>query len=47
MMARIRDRSKIDLNFVGFIRMDLVNRFPEQIKLLADMNMNSQYYNSV
>lgn len=44
MMARIRDRSKIDLNFVGFIRMDLVNRFPEQIKLLADMNMNSQFY---
>jgi hypothetical protein len=38
LMCRVRDRSKIDLSFVGYNRLDLIHRKPEQLPLLRDMN---------
>lgn len=40
MMLRMRDRSKLDLNFVGYIRLDLLAQLPEQIPLLKELNFN-------
>lgn len=44
MMARIRDKSKIDLNFIGYCRLDLIARKPEQLQLLKDMNFNGFHF---
>jgi radical SAM superfamily enzyme YgiQ (UPF0313 family) len=44
MMARIRDRSKIDLTFSGYIRLDLVAKKPEQLDLLHDMNFRGMIF---
>jgi len=44
MMARVRDRSKIDLNFVGFNRIELIARKPEQLALLKAMNFNGMTF---
>lgn len=38
MMLRIRDKSKLDLSFVGFNRIELLARKKEQIPLLKDLN---------
>ncbi len=44
MLARVRDRSKIDLNFSGFLRLDLVARLPGQLELLVDLNFRGLYF---
>jgi radical SAM superfamily enzyme YgiQ (UPF0313 family) len=38
MLLRVRDKSKLDLSFSGYTRLDLIHRFPEQIPLLHDLN---------
>jgi hypothetical protein len=38
MMVRVRDRSKLNLSFTGYNRLDLIHRKPEQLQLLKDMN---------
>jgi len=38
MMLRIRDKSKLDLSFVGYSRIELMARKKEQITLLKDLN---------
>lgn len=44
MMLRIRDRSKINLSFVGYNRLDLIARKPNQIKLLKDLNFDGLFF---
>jgi hypothetical protein len=44
MLLRIRDRVKLDLNFVGYNRLDLIARKPEQLKLLKDLNFNGIFF---
>lgn len=41
MMLRIRDRCKLDLQFTGYNRLDLIARKPEQLQLLKDLNFNN------
>lgn len=38
MLLRVRDKSKLDLSFSGYTRLDLIHRFPQQIDLLHDLN---------
>jgi radical SAM superfamily enzyme YgiQ (UPF0313 family) len=38
MLLKVRDKSKLNLSFVGFNRLDLIHRFPEQISLFKDLN---------
>jgi radical SAM superfamily enzyme YgiQ (UPF0313 family) len=38
LLLRIRDKSKLDLSFTGYNRLDLVYAFPQQIKLFKDLN---------
>jgi len=38
MMLRVRDKSKLDLSFVGYNRIELMARKKEQIPLLKDLN---------
>jgi len=44
MMIRVRDKVKLNLNFIGYNRLDLIARKPEQIKLLRDLNFNSSFF---
>jgi len=44
MMLRIRDETKIDLNFVGYNRLDLIARKPEQLGLLKDLNFDGMFF---
>ena len=44
MMIRIRDQSKLDLNFVGYNRLDLMAAKPEQISLLKEMNFTGHFF---
>jgi radical SAM superfamily enzyme YgiQ (UPF0313 family) len=44
MMVRVRDKAKLNLNFIGYNRLDLIARKPEQIKLLKDLNFNSSFF---
>lgn len=44
MLLRVRDRSKIDLNFGGYIRLDLVRRKPEQLPLLVNLNFKAMFF---
>lgn len=44
LMLRVRDKSKINLNFVGYNRIDLIARKPEQLKLLKDLNFNGMFF---
>lgn len=44
MMLRVRDRSKLDLNFVGYNRLDLIAKKPEQLPLLVDLNFNGHFF---
>lgn len=37
-LVRIRDKTKLDLSFVGYARLDLIQRKPQQLQLLKDMN---------
>ena len=43
-LLRIRDRSKIDLNFSGFMRLDLIARKAEQLPMLVDLNFRGMYF---
>lgn len=43
MMLRIRDKSKLDLNFIGYNRLELISRKSEQISLLKDLNFTGHY----
>jgi radical SAM superfamily enzyme YgiQ (UPF0313 family) len=43
-LLRVRDKSKLNLSFVGYNRLDLVHRFPEQISLFKDLNFIGQHY---
>lgn len=44
MLLRVRDRSKINLSFVGYNRLDLIARKPYQIKLLKDLNFDGLFF---
>lgn len=44
MMVRVRDKSKLDLNFVGYNRLDLIGAMPEQMYLLKEMNFNGHFF---
>lgn len=43
MMLRVRDRSKLDLNFVGYNRIELINS-KNQYNLLKDLNFNGMFF---
>lgn len=43
-LLRVRDRSKLDLTFVGYNRLDLIHRFPEQISLFKDLNFLGHFF---
>ena len=43
-MLKIRDKSKIDLSFMGSCRLDLLGAKPEQMQLLRDMNFNAFFF---
>ena len=44
LLLRVRDRSKLDLMFGGYIRLDLLARKPEQIHLLNELNFNGMFF---
>lgn len=44
LLLRIRDRLKLDLNFSGYTRLDLIARKFEQLKLLKDLNFNGHFF---
>ena len=39
MMLRVRDRSKLNLSFAAFTRIDLMHRMTHQIELMKDLNL--------
>lgn len=43
-LLRVRDKSKIDLEFGAYIRLDLASKKPDQIALIRDLNIVFQYY---
>jgi radical SAM superfamily enzyme YgiQ (UPF0313 family) len=43
-LLRVRDKSKLNLNFVGYNRLDLIHRFPEQISLFKDLNFRGHLF---
>jgi radical SAM superfamily enzyme YgiQ (UPF0313 family) len=43
-LLRVRDKSKLDLKFVGYNRLDLIHRFPEQISLFKDLNFVGHFF---
>ena len=40
-VLRARDRAGIEINFSAYIRLDLLNRFPDQVQLLLDLGIQS------
>jgi hypothetical protein len=44
LLIKIRNRSKLNLNFTGFNRVDLIARKPEQLTLLKDANFNGMFF---
>lgn len=44
LLLRIRDRSKVDLSFVGYNRLDLIARKPNQLKLLKELNFDGMFF---
>jgi len=44
LLLNVRDRSKLDLNFVGYNRLDLIARRPEQLPMLRDLNFNGFFF---
>jgi radical SAM superfamily enzyme YgiQ (UPF0313 family) len=44
MLLNVRDRSKIDLRFGAFNRIELIARKPEQLPLLKDLNLSSMFF---
>lgn len=43
-LLRVRDRSKLDLNFTGYNRIDLIARRPQQLSMLKDLNFNGLFF---
>lgn len=43
-LLKVRDKSKLNLSFVGYNRLDLINRFPEQISLFKDLNFKGHFF---
>ena len=43
-LLRARDLSGVDIKFSAYIRADLVNRFPEQIKLLNNLGLETAFF---
>jgi radical SAM superfamily enzyme YgiQ (UPF0313 family) len=43
-LLRVRDKAKLNLTFVGYNRLDLIHRFPEQISLFKDLNFRSHFF---
>jgi radical SAM superfamily enzyme YgiQ (UPF0313 family) len=41
---RVRDKSKLNLIFTGYNRIDLIARKPEQISLLNELNFNGMFF---
>jgi hypothetical protein len=44
LLLRVRDKSKLDLTFAGYNRIDLIARKPEQISLLNELNFNGMFF---
>jgi radical SAM superfamily enzyme YgiQ (UPF0313 family) len=44
LLIKVRDRSKLNLNFTGYNRIDLIARNPEQLNLLKDANFNGMFF---
>lgn len=44
LMLRARDEAKIDLELTAYLRIDILNKFPEQIKLLKDMGLKAAFF---
>lgn len=44
LLLNVRDRSKLDLNFGAFNRIELISRKPEQVYLLKDLGLNSMFF---
>lgn len=44
LMIRVRDRSKLDLNFVGYNRLDIISGKKGQIYLLKEMNFTGYFF---
>ena len=43
-MLRVRDRSKLDLSFFGYNRLDLIARKHDQLDLLKDLNFKGMFF---
>lgn len=44
MLLRVRDKANLDLNFLGYNRLDLIARKPQQLNLLKDLNFNGMFF---
>jgi radical SAM superfamily enzyme YgiQ (UPF0313 family) len=44
LLLRVRDRSKLNLTFAGYNRIDLIHRIPEQVQLLNELNFNGMFF---
>ena len=44
MLANVRDKSKLDLSFNGYNRIELIAKKPEQLPLLKEINFNSMFF---
>ena len=44
LMLRVRDRSKLDLSFFGYNRLDLIARKHDQLDLLKDLNFKGMFF---
>jgi len=43
-LIKARDAAKVDATFVSYIRIDLVERYPEQMKLLKELNLKGMFF---
>jgi radical SAM superfamily enzyme YgiQ (UPF0313 family) len=44
LLLRVRDRSKLNLAFTGYNRIDLIHRIPQQVQLLNELNFNGMFF---
>jgi hypothetical protein len=44
LVSRARDKSKVDIELIAYLRIDLINRFPEQLKLLKDIGLKAAFF---
>jgi radical SAM superfamily enzyme YgiQ (UPF0313 family) len=44
LVLRARDATGLDLQFSSYLRIDIINRFPEQIKLLKELGFKGAYF---